>query len=300
MNTSIYPQAVRWWVPKAACRLTACEGNRVDGVANHADIQAQSLISAAGLIGHAPWRRYLTWTLIGADYPVAAAASSSAIFGETLLWLHRIAQLEPAKLAIRKTTRKLAEQSLDEEDLATRGKEAQGQAADRARLTVYLVPASRLSPPKGHVVATQASGGKKGQACTQAQAETPRRSPSSRTKAEVANNPVPEASGRGSRNLCQRPSQPKPKAAETPAADTPARRKGTYQPGEARKGFPAQASVRYENADDGVLMAERGRSGMGNADKITSIGSKLRRQLRWASGTLRYDQRGDADYACRA
>ena len=60
-------------------------------------------------------RRYLTWTLLGATI-LSLLLHFFTIFGETVFGFIE-AQLEP-EAAIRKTTRKLAEQSLDEEDLA--------------------------------------------------------------------------------------------------------------------------------------------------------------------------------------
>jgi outer membrane biosynthesis protein TonB len=228
-------------------------------------------------------RRYLTWTLVGATI-LSLLLHFFTIFGETIYGFVE-AQLEP-EAAIRKTTRKLAEQSLDEEDLAAEEKKPKAKPLID-KVTVYLVPASRLQPKP--VVAPKPPVVKKAKPAPKPKPK-PKAEPVVEAKAEVANSPVPGPLAEAEKPLpVPEPPKPeapaaeaeKPKPAETPAADAPARRKGTYQPGEAKKGFPRQVRMKMLAMGIGEVSLEWKRDK--NTYRIEVDGSALGQRRRMIS-----------------
>lgn len=190
-------------------------------------------------------RRYLTWTLVGATI-LSLLLHFFTIFGESIFGFIE-AQLEP-EAAIRKTTRKLAEQSLDEADLAEEGKKSKAKPLID-KVTVYLVPASRLQP-KPVVVPRPPLANKPKPVPKPKPKPKPKAVPIVEAKAEPADAPVTEPLAEADKPVPP-PEPPKPEvpASEAdkpklPAADVPARRKGTYQPGEAKKGFPRHVRMK--------------------------------------------------------
>lgn len=229
-------------------------------------------------------RRYLTWTLLGATI-LSLLLHFFTIFGETVFGFIE-AQLEP-EAAIRKTTRKLAEQSLDEEDLAAEaGKPKAKPLIDK--VTVYLVPASRLQPKP--VVAPKPPVAKKAKPAPKPKVK-PKVEPNLEAKTEPASTPIPGPLAEVEKPVLPPPEPPKPevpapevdkpKTAEAPAADTPARRKGTYQPGEAKKGFPRHVRMKMLAMGIGEVSLEWKRDK--NTYRIEVDGSALGQRRRMIS-----------------
>lgn len=198
-------------------------------------------------------RRYLTLTLVGATI-LSLLLHFFTIFGEPIYGFIE-AQLEP-EAAIRKTTRKLAEQSLDEEDLGEEEKKTKAKPLID-KVTVYLVPAAQL---QRRATASKPAAVKKARPASRPK---PKLEPIIETKAEPANTPIPGPLAELDKPLpppeppkpepeAQKPEPPKPEAApeaekpkvEPAAVPTPPRRKGTYQPGEAKRGFPRHVRVK--------------------------------------------------------
>ncbi len=198
-------------------------------------------------------RRYLTWTLIGATI-LSLLLHFFTIFGETLLGFVE-AQLEP-EAAIRKTTRKLAEQSLDEEELAEDGKQAKAKPLID-KVTVYLVPAAQLRPAKPPAASKPAAKPRRIKPRPQAKPVAkllPQTEPAEPVAAPDQINPVTVAAAEPP-VVTAPPERPQPDSspAAAPAAPSaepaavpaqPARRKGTYKPGEAKAGFPRHVRVK--------------------------------------------------------
>lgn len=200
-------------------------------------------------------RRYLTWTLLGATI-LSLLLHFFTIFGESIFGFVE-AQLEP-EAAIRKTTRKLAEQSLDEEDLAEEGKKAKAKPLID-KVTVYLVPAAKLRPAAASAkpVATRPQRKPKARPkpvpkdkAAPAQAEATAAEPvlPADSVTTTENTPVPAAQTPSVETAAVAVADTAQAAAETakatPAPAELARRKSTYQPGEARKGFPRHVRVK--------------------------------------------------------
>jgi outer membrane biosynthesis protein TonB len=192
-------------------------------------------------------RRYLTWTLVGATI-LSLLLHFFTIFGESIFGFIE-AQLEP-EAAIRKTTRKLAEQSLDEEDLAEEAKKAKAKPLID-KVTVYLVPAAKLRP----VAAPAKPVANKPQRKPKTKPKPKPKAAPAQVEAKAVEPVVAEAAAETTTDTAPVPAvvpeavKPEVASVAEPAKSEPApteaaRRKGTYQPGEARKGFPRHVRVK--------------------------------------------------------
>ena len=194
-------------------------------------------------------RRYLTWTLAGATM-LSLLLHFFTIFGETIFGLVE-AQLEP-QAAIRKTERKLAEQSMDEDPAsAEAGKHKAKPLIDK--VTVYLVPAAQLrhnvTTPKPAAPRLAAAKPKpksrlKPKPPVQPKPEqTP--PPEAATQVAAAALPAPVDVPKDAPPPPATPPEPdKPKADAVPPTPAKLGNKGSYRPGEAKTGFPKHIRVK--------------------------------------------------------